>query len=177
MAFYVLTEDNGLNKLDSSLLCCLTFLLFPLKGSKVYSFALHWSSDTWRSGDLNTNIWQRKWSMDWISAAVKEAPSNSVRSNVMVLMFWRKNLSEVSSGPLHAGKVVWCLRVAVGSWEQEKKDHCSEINQKNEVHRELPRLGTRSPGHGAGTQKILFSLSLCTFWIPHKVKEGVFIIR
>lgn len=172
----MLTEDNGLSKLDSSLLSCLTFLLFPLKGSKVYSSALQWSSDTWRSGDLNTNIWQRKLSMDWISAGVKEAPSNSVYSNVMVLMFWRKNLSEVSSGPL-SGKVVWCLRVAVGSWEQEKEEHCCEVNQKNDVHRELLKLGTRSPGHGAGTQKILFSLSLCTFWISHKVKEGVFIAR
>lgn len=174
--FYVPTEDKGLNKLDSSLLSCLIFLLFPLKGSKVYSSALQWSSDTWRSGDLNTNIWQRKLSMDWISAGVKEALSNSVYSNVMVLMFWRKNLSEVSSDPL-PGKVIWCLRVAVRSWEQEKKGHCIEINQKKEVHRELLKLGMMSLGRGAGTQKILFSLSLCTFWISHKVKEGVFITR
>lgn len=40
MVFYVLAADKGLNKLDSSLLSCLTFLLFPLKGSKVKGLLL-----------------------------------------------------------------------------------------------------------------------------------------
>lgn len=54
MVFSVLTADKGLNKLDARLLSCLTFLLFPLKGSKVKGLLLYTTTKlrymkVWRS--------------------------------------------------------------------------------------------------------------------------------
>lgn len=89
------------------------------------------------------------------------------------LDFKTKIISEVHSDPL-PGKVKWCLRATIGSWEQEKTEHCSEIRRTKSTGKcwhYRPRTWSQYMEQG---QEKLFFLFLCTFRVSHKVKQGVY---